>query len=142
MGASAWYETGPYDADLGAALRTAQETALRRGDYDFSAKSVDELWRDEDWLQYVGTEGTGTVLDLRRLIGAEEADGFATLRPMPPGEFRELLGLVRRPTYADFVDGYADDKLPHPDSRGSARCAVLYRDEKPSEIVYWGITAD
>jgi len=45
-------------------------------------------------------------------------------------------------TIVGFVDGYADDSLPHPDSRGSARCAVLYRDEKPSEIVYWGITAD
>lgn len=142
MGASAWYETGPYDADPGAALRAAQEIALRSGAHGVNVQSIDELWQDEDWLEFVGTGGTGTVLDLYQLIGEDQPDGFATLRPMGAGEFRSLLGIARRPTYADFVDGYAMDKLPNPDSRGSARCAVLYRDEKPSQMIYWGLTAD
>jgi hypothetical protein len=142
VGASAWYETGPYDADFAAALRAAQEIALRSHADDVDAASVEELWQDEDWLEFVGTVGTGTVLDVCRLIGEDQPDAFATLRPMGAGEFRGLLGVWRRPTYADFVEGYATDKLPNPDSRGSARCAVLYRDEKPSQIVYWGLTAD
>lgn len=142
MGASAWYEAGPYDADLGVALRAAQEIALRSGAHGVEVQSIDELWQDEDWLEFVGTGGTGTVLDLGRLIGEDQPDAFATLRPMGPGEFRSRLGIARRPTYADFIDGYAMDKLPNPESRGSARCAVLYRDEKPSQIVYWGLTPD
>ena len=142
MGASAWYETGPYDADLGAALRAAQEIALRSGVHGVNADSIDELWQDEDWVEFVGTGGTGTVLDLCQLIGADQADSFATLLPMGAGEFRELLGIWRRPIYADFVEGYATGKLPNPQSRGSARCAVLYQDEKPNQVVYWGLTAD
>lgn len=142
MGADAWDQRGPYDPDFGAALRAAQEIELRSGSYNFGVQTIEELWRDDDWLGFVGDEGTGTVLDLNRLIAADEPDAFGTLRPMPAGEFRELLGIFRRPAFADFVDGYADGKLPMPAARGSARCAVLYRDEKPSEIVYWGLTAD
>lgn len=37
MGSSAWYESGPYDADPAAALRAAQEIALRHN----SAHGVD-----------------------------------------------------------------------------------------------------
>jgi hypothetical protein len=112
------------------------------GAHGVEAASVDELFHDEDWLEFVGAGGTGTALDLCQLIGEDQPDAFATLRPMGPGEFRSRLRIARRPTYADFVDGYAMDKLPNPRSRGSARCAVLYQDEKPSQIVYWGLTAD
>jgi len=72
MGAVAWYETGPYDADFGTALRVAQESKLRNGGY--GAESVDELWLDADRLEH------------------------ATLRPMPAAETRTLLGIWRRPT--------------------------------------------
>lgn len=142
MGESAWYERGPYDADFSVALRAAQEIALRAVADDYGVQSIDDLWRDEGWVEYVSTGGTATVLDLNRVIAEDQPDEFATLRPMAPGDFRTLLGIFRRPTYADFVDGYTDDKLPNPDARGSARCAVLYRDEKASEIIYWGLTAD
>ena len=139
MGASAWNETGPLHADFSVALRLAQEAELRKGDYD--ADSLDEMWTDEGWIEVFETEGTGTVLDLREVIGEDEQDRFATLRPMSALKFRSLLG-VRFPTYADFLDGYLDERLPQPDSRASARCAVLYRNGEPSEIMYWGLTAD
>lgn len=142
MGASAWYETGPYDADPRAALRAAQEIALRSGAHRIGAGSIEELWQDEDWLEFVGTAGTGSVLDVCQLIDEDQPDALTTLRPMGAGEFRGLLGIARRPGYADFVDGYVAGRLPNPQSAGSARCAVLYRDEKPSQIVYWGLTAD
>lgn len=115
---------------------------LNSGAHGLGAQSIDELWQDEDWLGFVGAGGTGTVLDLYQVIGEDQPDAFAALRPMGAGELRSQLGVARRPTYADFVDGYAMDRLPNPESRGSARCAVLYRDEEPSLIVYWGLTAD
>lgn len=59
---------------------------------------------------------------------------------MPAAEFTELLG-VDYPGYGAFVDGNLSGRLPQPALRGSARCAVLYRDSKPSDIVYWGLTA-
>ena len=139
MGADGWYETGSVASDFGTALRAAQEEALRRGDY--TEQSPDELWDDEEWVEFVGTGGTGSVLDLREVIDPERQDDFATLRPMPAEEFGALLG-VEYPTYRDFMDGYLAGRLPQPESQGSARCAVIYRDSEPSEVVYWGLTAD
>lgn len=140
MGASAWHEPGPYDEDFSLALRAAQEIKLRSVRPDVA--SIDDLWRDEEWLEYVGSEGTGSVLDLYKVVGADEPDDFATLRPMPAAAFRTAIGVWRRPEYSDFVEAYANDRLPQPQARGSARCAVVYRDGKPCEIVYWGLTAD
>ena len=139
MGASAWYEIGGYAADAGEALLEAQTKTLRGRGYDVDSPA--ELWADEQWVESVGAGGTGTVLDLREIIGEDEADRFATLRPMPAAEFSRLLG-VKYPAYNIFLDGYLDGRLPQPESRGSARSAVLYRDGEPSEIVYWGLTAD
>lgn len=139
MEAGGWYETGPVASDFDTALRAAQKKALRAGGY--VEQSPDELWNDEEWVEFVGTGGTGSVLDLREVIGSEWQDDFTTLRPMSSGEFSMLLG-IEHPTRSDFVTGYLSGRLPDPESRGSGRCAVIYSDNEPNEIGYWGLTAD
>ncbi|MFE6337388.1 hypothetical protein ACFVP3_20960 [Streptomyces sp. NPDC057806] len=48
---------------MAAAFRQAQEQELAQDDHGFEGRSMEELWRDPGWHEYVFTGGTGTVLD-------------------------------------------------------------------------------
>ncbi|MFI8084731.1 hypothetical protein ACIF6L_28540 [Kitasatospora sp. NPDC086009] len=139
VGGNEWAATGPYQEDLAAAFRQAQAKELAEDDHGFPGRSIVELWEDEAWREYIGTGGTGTVLDFYALIDAEAGDDFAMLRPLTEEEIRgwapdgrpsrELWDAARR-------------RLLDPVGRGVGRCTVLYRDGEPAEIAYWGCTAD
>ena len=62
MGGNAWTHTGPYQPDLAAAFRQAQEDELARDNHGFGDRSVEELWRDPEWEEYIFTGGTGDPL--------------------------------------------------------------------------------
>ncbi|KJS61379.1 hypothetical protein [Streptomyces rubellomurinus] len=139
MGGSGWAETGPYQKDLGAAFRLAQAQELAKDDHGFPGQSIRELWRDEDWQEYILTGGTGTVLDFYALIDAEADDDVAMMRPLTVDEVRSWAP-NGRPTRAQWED--ALPQLLTPVGRGTGRCTVLYRADEPAEIAYWGCTAD
>jgi hypothetical protein len=63
MGGNAWSHTGPYEQDLAVAFRQAQEETLARDNHGFVGRSIEELWRDPEWQEYIFTGGTCTVLD-------------------------------------------------------------------------------
>ncbi|CAM5583941.1 hypothetical protein BOQ63_002415 (plasmid) [Streptomyces viridifaciens] len=139
MGGSGWAETGPYQEDLGAAFRQAQARELAKDDHGFPGQSISELWRDEDWQEYILTGGTGTVLDFYALIDAEGGDDVAMMRPLTGGEVRSWAP-NGRPTREQWEA--ALPQLLNPVGRGIGRCTVLYQDGEPAEIAYWGCTAD
>ncbi|MGV9902219.1 hypothetical protein ACWDU8_06950 [Streptomyces sp. NPDC003388] len=140
MGGDGWTHTGPYQQDLAVAFRRAQEAELAEDDHGFPGRTVDELWRDPAWHEYVFTGGTGTVLDQPELIGATDPDDGPFMRPLTDEEVRAWAP-DGRPTRADWEAALRSDRLEFP-GRAQGRCTVLYEDGEPRRIGYWGVTAD
>lgn len=119
MGGNAWSHTGPYQQDLTVAFQQAQEETLARDNHGFVGRSVEELWRDPAWQEYIFTGGTCTVLDFPLMIDATDTDDGPFMRPLTDGEVRawaphptHLRGVARRPRYrAAGVPGPCPRKL-------------------------------
>ncbi|WEH16553.1 hypothetical protein [Streptomyces sp. VNUA24] len=140
MGGNAWSHTGPYQSDLAAAFRRAQEETLARDDHGFAGRTIEELWRDEKWQEYVFTGGTATVLDFPALIDATDTDDGPFMRPLTVEEVCAWAP-HGRPIYAEWDDALDAGRLSYPD-RAQGLCTVLHVDGRPSQIGYWGVTAD
>ncbi|MFE2544778.1 hypothetical protein [Actinacidiphila glaucinigra] len=139
MGGDAWSHTGPYQRDLAAAFQQAQEEELMRDNYGFEGRSVEELWRDPEWHQYIFTGGTGTVLDFPCMIHATDTDDGPFMRPLTDGEVRAWAP-HGEPTYEEWEAALEAEQF-YP-GRAQGNCTVLYRDGRPAQIGYWGVTAD
>ncbi|MEV4558745.1 hypothetical protein AB0K51_17375 [Kitasatospora sp. NPDC049285] len=140
MGGNGWHQTGPYLPDLAAAFRRAQDEELARDDHGFTGLTIDQLWRDEDWHEYVFTGGTGTVLDQVRLVDPTHPGDGPSMRPLTPAEITPWCP-TGRPTLAEWLDAMHTDALPWPD-RAAGHCVILHRGGAPDAVGYWGITAD
>ncbi|GGX63649.1 hypothetical protein [Streptomyces fructofermentans] len=141
MGGDCWTQTGPYQPDLAAAFRRAQEVQLAEDDHGFTGTTVEELWRDPEWHEYIFTGGTGTVLDQPGMIDAGDLSNDGPyMRPLTDEEVRAWApdGL---PTFADWEAALDSGRLDFPD-RGQGRCTVLHTDGEPTHIGYWGVTSD
>ncbi|MEU6574966.1 hypothetical protein [Streptomyces sp. NPDC046805] len=140
MGGNAWTHTGPYQQDLAAAFRQAQDEQLAKDDHGFPGRTREELWRDPAWHEYIFTGGTGTVLDQPDLIEATATEDGPFMRPLTEDEVRAWAP-DGRPTHADWDAALHSDRLDFP-GRAQGRCTVLYTDGEPTHIGYWGVTAD
>ncbi|MFB7243869.1 hypothetical protein CW362_11260 [Streptomyces populi] len=140
MGGDCWTHTGPYEPDLAAAFRRAQEEQLSEDDHGFPGRTVEELWRDPDWHEYVFTGGTATVLDQPEMIDATDSDDGPFMRPLTDEEIRAWAP-DGRPAHADWDAALDSGRLDFP-SRSQGRCTVLYADGEPALIGYWGVTSD
>lgn len=79
-----------------------------------------------DYFEFVSGQGRQNEAGRMRLLTDAEIAAWA-----PSG----------RPTYAEWIDALDSDELWDLD-RACGNCVVLYRDGRPAEIGYWGITAD
>ncbi|GGW30676.1 hypothetical protein GCM10010503_02850 [Streptomyces lucensis JCM 4490] len=141
MGGNGWTQTGPYQRDLEAAFRRAQEAELAQDDHGFGpGRTVEELWLDPAWHEYIFTGGTGSVLDFPAMTDPSDTDDGPFMRPLSEAEIRAFAP-DGRPTYADWDEALDSERLDFPD-RAQGRCTVLYTDGEPTHIGYWGVTAD
>ncbi|MEW1776213.1 hypothetical protein [Streptomyces sp. NPDC086777] len=140
MGGDEWARTGPYRRDLAEAFQQAQEDELARENHGFEGRSVERLWRDPEWQEYIFTGGTGTVLDFPLMIEAEDADDGPFMRPLTDSEVRAWAP-HGRPSHEEWVAALDAGRLEFP-GRGQGNCTVLHRDGRPVQIGYWGVTAD
>ncbi|MFD8544251.1 hypothetical protein [Streptomyces sp. NPDC059649] len=143
MGGNAWWQTGPYQHDLATAFRQAQAAELEQSDHGFegrAGRTIEELWTDPHWHEYIFTGGTGSVLDFPFMIDAADTDDGPFMRPLTDHEVRAWAP-SGQPTHAEWVDALSCERLPYP-RRGRGNCTVLYRNGRPTEIGYWGVTAD
>ncbi|WP_406006756.1 hypothetical protein OG440_11585 [Streptomyces sp. NBC_00637] len=140
MGGNAWSHAGPYQRDLEAAFRQAQSDELARDNHGFGNRSIEELWRDPEWEEYIFTGGTGTVLDFPLMIEAENTDDGPFMRPLTADEVRAWAP-HGRPTHAQWDAALDSGRLDFP-GRAQGNCTVLYHDGRPTQIGYWGVTAD
>jgi hypothetical protein len=139
MGGDGWSRTGPYQQDLAAAFRQAQERELAGND-EFAGQTIEQLWQDEEWVEYILTGGTGTVLDQVRLVDPTRRDDGPFMRPLTDEEIRAWCPGAR-PTHDQWLAALASGALPFP-GRAAGNCVVLYRDGEPELVGYWGTTAD
>ena len=76
------------------------------------------------------------------LLPVDTEDGGGTLRPLSSQEVRELLG-TDLPGAGDFETAHdSSGVLGVADVRWSGRYTVLYRDGRPDELAFWGISSD
>jgi hypothetical protein len=148
MGASEWNYHVPNQPGLNAALRQLQATVLADGTYYWAGggaafgqalehpnrpTTMRELWADE----VVQEEGTHSILDMKRVVGAGERPGFATIEPVTPDEARRSAGtemLTRE--HVPLINDLAV-------RRWYGRCAVLHDAAgRPTEIYFFGFSGD
>ncbi|MGV9990662.1 hypothetical protein [Streptomyces sp. NPDC003374] len=140
MGGNAWRHTGPYQRDLAAAFRQEQDRELARDNHGFDGRSIEELWRDREWHEYIFTGGTASVLDFPRMIEPTDTTEGPFMRPLTEQEVRAWCP-SGRPTYEEWSAALSSDKLDFP-ARGRGNCTVLHHGGRPTQIGYWGVTAD
>ncbi len=158
MGASGWDYRVPYQPDAEAAFTQLQEQVLESGDFLWqeeyygprpttrwelaAVKDTEEFWE----------EGTHSILDMDRLIPADDEDNDGTVRPLTPDELRRYFG-TDRPSEADFDRVYLCTPGTDPvewarrdiltDLRGwSGRYTVLYDAGRPQQIIFFGFSGD
>ncbi|MFJ9795607.1 hypothetical protein [Streptomyces sp. NPDC101145] len=107
MGASGWDYVTRYDGDVEAALAALQARVFREeyGDHD-RYRCLDDLYADEEFM---GTQGTHTILDIDRVVTAEDrrmrpgAADYGTLRPLAAHRVVHHFG-TDRPSVEQYED--------------------------------------
>ncbi|MFF8378880.1 hypothetical protein ACF07V_22435 [Streptomyces sp. NPDC015661] len=140
MGGNAWTWTGPYQRDLEAAFQQARAETLARDDHGFGERTIEELWRDPAWHEYIFTGGTATVLDFPCMIDATDTDDGPFMRPLTAAEIHAW-SPTGQPTQEEWDEALASGRLDFP-ARAQGNCTPLYSDGEPTRIGYWGVTAD
>lgn len=139
----------PYQEDLGAALQALRAAEFASGDYCSPTEwgmpapaTVEELFENELYWEFLGTNGTHSVLDVGRVISADEHHGFGTVRPLAASVVQAGFG-TDKPSRANFdaMDSEALDALDQV-PRWSGCCMVLYQDGIPDGIAFWGVSGD
>jgi hypothetical protein len=137
-----------YHEDASVALSLAHAKAFRDGEYHWPydgkwglperprPTSIDELWSD----RVVQRNLTHSVLDMFGVLQVGEEPKILHAAPLGPAVTREIFG-SERPTRADY-ERAAEAKWDIIQDRGYGHYAVLYRDDAPDEIAFFGITGD
>ena len=150
MGASGWLYLVSYQDNLQAALDDLRLQVFAAGDFVGPAddglpqpESIDELFEQDYLADFMGTCGTHSIIDVFGVIPAEAVDQeVGTIRLLSDDEARLLFG-TPRPARADFdaVDEIALDDLVT-GGRWTGRAVVLWNEDMPSEIAFWGYSGD
>ncbi|WP_228717864.1 hypothetical protein [Kitasatospora acidiphila] len=106
MGGSDWWQTGPYQEDLAAAFREAQDRELAEDNHGFEGRTIDRLWSDEDWQEFILTGGTATVLDQVTVVDPGHTEHGPFMRPLTPDEIAVWCP-DGRPTQAQWVAAWS-----------------------------------
>ncbi|MFJ2647064.1 hypothetical protein ACIO1C_10095 [Streptomyces sp. NPDC087420] len=157
MGASGWdYVTG-YDGSVEAALATLRARVFQEEYGDGTLyRSLENLYKDEEFM---GTEGTHTVLDIDRIVATDAPptrSGVAdhgTLRPLAlsrvvhhfgtdrpsVGQYEELVAAANE---AASHDEHERSLLGECRTRWTGCYVVLYRDDRPTHLGIFGFSGD
>lgn len=150
MGASGWAYLVLYQADLQAALDSLRRQVFESGDYISpvtwgltAPESAEALAEQEYYWQFMGEHGTHSIIDVIDVVPydmGEQEPG--TVCAFTDEEYEDYFGSAR-PTRADW-DRFGDDPLmnEYVAERWTGRAMVLWADDAPSEIAFWGYSGD
>lgn len=144
MGASGWDYVTKYQGDLASTLSALQAELFNGGETYFreeladrdlpQPRTLEELW-SEPYDEFMGENGTHSILDITTMD---------EITPLTSQETKQAFG-TERPTRADW------DRIAGDQARGvwdlvgerwSGRCVVLFIDEGPDEVAFWGMSGD
>lgn len=160
MGASGWDYRVPFNDSAQESFLAVQQELLATGDYIWpwddidaddaayesvsrpttlaelaEAKEAEEFWE----------VGTHTLLDLERVVNADDTDEFGVVRPLSSAELLQVFG-TDQPTVEDFHRAYEPGPSgPLADLMGpkwSGRSLVIFADDAPAEVFFWGWSGD
>lgn len=152
MGASGWDYVVPYQEDLSAALDDLRHQVFAAGEYLKPSEvldlpdpgSVDDLTEDELYEEFMGESGTHSIIDVFSVIPADSIDeDFGTVRPLTGPECLKLFGTAR-PGLAKYEPLAGSERLHDYVTRGrwTGRTAVLWDNDAPARLVFWGYSGD
>ncbi|BAJ32092.1 MULTISPECIES: hypothetical protein [Kitasatospora] len=135
MGASGWDYLTPYRGTPQGTLDALHREVFAGSEWNGAGEyeSLEELWEDGEFM---GTEGTHSILDVpRSALAAEPArDGF--VQPLPAARLSHHFG-TERPTVPQYLRAMEGDALRREaDLRWSGRYVLLYTDGEPT---HWGV---
>ncbi|MFB6678789.1 hypothetical protein ACFCWG_41570 [Streptomyces sp. NPDC056390] len=154
MGASGWGYVTPYRGSVEATLNALHDDVFQElyGDGD-EYGSLDELYADKEFM---GEEGTHSILDVQRIVETTEPSDYFTLRPLPTARLAHHFG-TDRPTVEQYEDAMAraceamntrplwdeDTTLLGEDKmRWTGVYVVLYTDSQPTHVGFFGSSGD
>jgi hypothetical protein len=151
VGASEWWYVVPYQDDLDEALDALRRRVFADGDFispvDFglpAPESVDDLAYQEMYEEFMGTNGTHSILDIARGVVRPGYDhgSEGTIWRLTDEESQRVFGSAR-PSRADFdvADRRALQDLVT-GRRWTGRAVVLWTGDNPDEIAFWGYSGD
>ncbi|MEV6526319.1 hypothetical protein AB0M43_30705 [Longispora sp. NPDC051575] len=136
-----------YRGDIPSSLGALHQELFDNGDSWFRAQltrwelpqptTLEELWGSEVYHEFMGTNGTHSILDVPGL----GPDGIS---PLDAETIVRVFG-TDQPTRADWdrVAGkYANGVGGLLGDRWTGRCVVLSKDGEPSEVAFWGFSGD
>ncbi len=166
MGASGWEYVTPYEGTVEQSLRALHQKVFdeefahgRHPDYFGSPMqtygSLEELWADEEFM---GECGTHTVIDVYRVIAADERLGphehYNTIGPLPDERLEHHFATTQ-PTlrqYQEAIEHAHQMVNTHPrteqilideaEDRWTACYVVLYTDGRPTHLGVFGSSGD
>jgi hypothetical protein len=145
MGASMWHYFVPLRPNVRTAFRELQDQVLRDREYyegvhkfvQFSSRSELIAARNVEAFWDVGTH---SILDMELLVKAGSAPEPGLVIAQSPADTGRLMG-SERPTKADFLRYYENlPGMPGPPWTGMV--TVLFDDDEPHELVFWGASGD
>jgi hypothetical protein len=159
MGASGCAYVTRYQGDLASSLSALHRELFDGGETYFREAlgawglpqpgTLQELW-SEQYYEFLGENGTHSILDLPTM---------ARITPLTSHEAQQTFG-TERPTRADWnrvADNNADADADGDGGGGasgvsavsdlvgemwSGRCVVLFADDVPDEVAFWGASGD
>jgi hypothetical protein len=148
VGASGWDYLVPYRPEVAEALLDLQTQVFNDGDYyeywtecgASRPETIEDLWAAKESADFWDV-GTHSILDIDKIAGVTEPDSAGAIRAMSAEEMQAFLG-TDRPTRTDFERAYPSSGSLLDFPRWSGRYVILYRDERPDEIAFWGCSGD
>ena len=162
VGASGWDYRVPFAGSVQESLIATQRQVLSSGEYIWPWENIDpddideaddvaarpttlaeltEAKRIEDFWD----EGTHSILDVERVWTEGDETDFACVRPLAVAELVQVFG-SQYPSAADFdrvyqpgPSGLLEDLMGQ---KWSGRSMVIYSDEIPTEVYFWGWSGD
>jgi hypothetical protein len=158
MGASTWEYITPYSGSVEASLEALHTQTFQQKYGDAGTyRSLAELHADHDFM---GEEGTHSILDIQRVVHTADApdpasiEDYNTLRPLAPDRIVRYFG-THRPTVRQYQEQLA---TAHRANRGyplfektlldecrmrwTGLYVILHTEDKPSHLGIFGYSGD
>jgi hypothetical protein len=156
MAGEPWKVRAPFDANIDSVLENTRQRVFREGRYTkveghpfVTVEELDAFFMREElsfgepdaegWASadMSGATGTQSILDIR---GVGDRIAFGVAAPLNDGELREVFQTTT-PSTADMTDDRETDVYQRL-RRGECAYVVVYDEDRPSQIIFYGYSWD